>query len=195
MSLLDDLASEFVGMDVELFDGSCPECVTSSHDHGLAVALDPVGDFRDGCGLSGSVDTDEHDDRGAVLLGEPLVEVEFVDLQDVPDGIFEGHLDDLFQTVGTVVLLTHEVLLDAGFDFFHDGVCDIRLEKYDLQFIENLIEGILFDLLTGISDDVIRIHRVFGFEFFLFFELQHLLAGEFGLLRSLRGFGLTETEK
>ena len=99
LGLLDYLASELLGMDAQLFDGTCPERVAGGHDDGLLLVLETLRDLGDGRGLTGTVDTDEHDDGGPLLLGDPLVEVELVDLQDIPDGILDGHLDDLLERV------------------------------------------------------------------------------------------------
>ncbi len=135
--LLDDLASEPVGVDGELLDGAGPERGARRHDDGPPVLHHAVRDLRDGGGLAGPVDPDEHDDGGPLLLGEPSVEVELVYLQDVPHGVLDRHLDDLLQGVGAVVLLPDEVLADPRLDLLDHGVGHVGLEQDDLQLVED----------------------------------------------------------
>ena len=186
--LLDDLAPELLGVVGELLDGARPEGVAGREDHRLPVLHDTVRDLRDGGGLPGSVDADEHDDGGSLLLGEPSVEVEFVYLEDVPDGVLDRELHDLLQGVGAVVLLPDKVLAHAGLDLLDDGVRHVCFEEDDLQLVQDLVEGVLLDPLPGVSDGGLGgLAVVFGLLLLLLLELQHLFPGELRLL--LRGFG------
>ena len=80
LSVFDDLASEFVSMDGELFDSTRPEGISRGEYDRVAVLHETVGDLCDRGGLSSTVDTDEHDGNRFLLLCEPLVEVELVEL-------------------------------------------------------------------------------------------------------------------
>ena len=152
------------------------------------VLHDTVRDLRDGGGLPGSVDADEHDDGGSLLLGEPSVEIEFVYLEDVPDGVLDRELHDLLQGVGAVVLLPDKVLAHAGLDLLDDGIRHVCFEEDDLQLVQDLVEGVLLDPLPGVSDGGLGgLAVVLGLLLLLLLELQHLLPGELRLL--LRGFG------
>ena len=173
----------------ELLDRPCPERVASGHDDGHALVLDTLGYLRNRGGLTGPVDADEHDDGGPLLLGEPTVEVELVDLQDIPHGVLDGHLHDLLQRVGAVVFPADQVLADPCLDLLDDGVCDIRLEQDYLQLVEDLVERVLLDLLPGVRDHGgrERLGCPLGLLLLLLLELQHLLPGELRLLHGSRG--------
>ena len=186
LGLLDDLASELLRMDAELFDRTCPERVAGGHDDCLILILQTFRYLGDRGGLPGTVDAYEHNDRRFLLLGDPLVEVEFVDLQDIPDRILYGQLHDLFQCVRAVVLLSEEALSHALFDLVRHREGDIRLQEREVEFVEDLVQGRILDLLPAFGDDLCGFPGSRGRGLLLLLELQHLLPGELRLLRFRR---------
>ena len=144
----DDLHVELVGVDAELFDGSGPEGVACRQYDAASLLLQPVGDLGDGGGLAGAVDADEHDDGGLLLFGEPRVEIENVDAEDVADSFFHSELDDLLQGVLPAVLLAGEVVAYTDDDLLHDGICHIGFQEGDLQLVEDVVERVVLDLLA-----------------------------------------------
>lgn len=117
-----------VGDDAQLVDGVGALEVTGDKQRGVALALEPEAELSGEGGLTGTLQTREHDHGGRVL-GEP--QPPGLATEDA-DKLLVDDLDDLLGGVQRLGDLdAARPLLDVGDESAHDGQRDIGLEQRD----------------------------------------------------------------
>ena len=79
---------------------------------------------------------------------DPCIEIEFVHLEDISDGFFDSKLHHFLEGVFPAVFLPGEVVADAEDYLLDDIVCDVRFQKDHLEFVEDVVEGVILDLFA-----------------------------------------------
>jgi len=114
--------------------------------HGREPSLfEVLRELGDSGRLPDAVDAGENDDDWLVGRGDPLLEVELADADDVEQRLPERVADQIARTGEPATGLADEVLLDALEDLAGDAHLDVAGEEREFEVVEVVRQVLLVD--------------------------------------------------